>query len=64
MFIFTTKYKEQRVLQPNFLHGNAIFGHMGSFKGAAQKHQIMNYEQLLSSVFSCFHGLKNNLKPF
>ena len=40
------------------LHENAIFGHMGSFKGAAQKHQIINYVQLLSSVFSCFHGLK------
>ena len=47
MLIFSTKYKEQ----PNFLHGNAIFGHMGSFKGAAQKHQIMNYEQLLSCFF-------------
>ena len=54
MYIFSTKYKEQRMLQPNFLHGNAIFGHMGSFKGAAQKHQIMNYEQLLSSVFYVF----------
>ena len=43
MFILSTKFKGQRVLQPNFLHGNAIFGHMGSFKGAAQKHQIMNY---------------------
>ena len=64
MFIFSTKYKEQRVLQPNFLYGIAIFGLMGSFKGAAQKHQIMNYEQLLSSVFSCFHGLKNNLTQF
>ena len=52
------------VFQANFLHGNAIFGHMGNFKGAAQKHQIMNYEQLLSSVFSCSHGLKNNLKQF
>ena len=27
------------------------------------KNQIMNYEQLLSSVFSCFYGGKNwNLK--
>ena len=42
----------------------AIFSHMGSSKGAAQKHPIMSYEQLLSLVFSCFHGLKNNFKQF
>ena len=44
-----------------FQYGNTIFGHMGSSKGAAQKKPIMKYEQLLSSGFSCFHGLKNNL---
>jgi hypothetical protein len=52
------------VPQPNFQYGNAIFGHMGSSKEAAQKHPIMNYEQLLSSVFPSFHGLKDNLKIF
>ena len=62
MLIFSTKYKEQRVLQPNFLHGNAIFGHMGSFKGAAPKHQIMNFEQLLSSVFFMFSWTKKQSK--
>ena len=35
---------------------------MGSSKEAAPKYPIMNYEQLLSSVFPSFHGLKNNLK--
>ena len=50
--------------QPNFQYGNAIFGRMGSSKESAQKHPIMNYEQLLSSVFSCFHGLKSNLNFF
>jgi hypothetical protein len=50
------------VPQLNFQYGNPIFGHMGSSKEAAQKSQIMNYEQLFSSVFSCFRGLKNNLK--
>ena len=44
------------------IYGNAIFSHMGSSKGAAQKHSIMNYEQLLSSFFLCFRGLKNNLE--
>ena len=48
--------------QSNFQYGNTNFGHMGSSKEAAQKSSIMNYEQLLSSVFSCFHGLKNDLK--
>jgi hypothetical protein len=40
------------VLQPNFQYENAIFGRIGSSKGAAQKTQIMNYEQLFSLVFS------------
>jgi hypothetical protein len=30
-------------------------------KKLPKKSPIMNYEQLLSSVFSCFHGLKINL---
>ena len=55
------KVEAQRVLQPNFRYGNAIFGHMGSSKGAAPKNLIINYEQFLSSVYSCFHELKNNL---
>ena len=46
--------------QPNFQYGKSIFGRIGSSKKAAQKSPIMNYEQLLSSVFSCFHGLKFN----
>ena len=48
--------------RPNFQYGNTNFGHMDSTKEAAQKSPIMNYEQLLSSVFSCFHGLKDDLK--
>ena len=39
-----------------------IFGHMGS-QGSEEKHPITNYEELLSSFFTCFHGLKKlNLK--
>jgi hypothetical protein len=49
------------VPQPNFQDGKSIFGHMGSSKKAAPKDPIMNYEQLLSSVFSCLHGEKNDL---
>jgi hypothetical protein len=52
------------VPQPNFQYGKSIFGRIGSSKKAAQKSPIMNYEQLLSSIFSCFHGLKINLKFF
>ena len=33
-------------------------------KKLPKKSPIMNYEQLLSSVFSCFHGLKFNLNFF
>ena len=51
------KVERQRIRQPNFQYGNAIFGCMGSSKEASQKHLIMTYEQLLSSVFSCFQGL-------
>ena len=47
--------------QPNFQYGKSIFGHMGRSKKAAQKNPIMNYEQLLSTVFSCFHGQKFKL---
>jgi hypothetical protein len=46
------------VPQPNFQYGKSIFGRMGSSKKAAQKNPNTNYEQLLSSVFSCFHGQK------
>jgi hypothetical protein len=52
------------VPQPNFQYGNAIFGHMGSSKEAAQKSKIINYEQLFSLFFSFFRGLKKNLKKF
>ena len=48
--------KEQRVPQPNFQYGKSIFDRMGSSKKAAPKNPNMIYEQLLSSVFSCFHG--------
>ena len=57
MFIFSTKYKEQRVLQPNFLHGNAIFGHMGSFKGAAQK-------QVISTQLTFSGGMQSSKAVF
>ena len=33
----STKQKEQKVPQPNFPYGKSFFGHMGSFKEAAQK---------------------------
>ena len=35
---------------------------MGSTKKATKKNPIMNYEQLLSSVFTCFHGQKFEIK--
>jgi hypothetical protein len=35
---------------------------MGRAKKAAQKKPIMNYEQLLSLFFSCFHGQKFKFK--
>ena len=40
------------------------FGSYGQLRAVRGKNPIMNYEQLLSSVFSCFHGPKTNNQPF
>ena len=40
--------------QPNFQYEKSILGHMGSSKEAAQKHPIMNYEQLRARFFQVF----------
>jgi hypothetical protein len=43
------------------IHFLAIWAAQGS---QGKKELIMNYEQLFSLVFSCFHGQKNNLTFF
>jgi hypothetical protein len=44
--------------------GNQFSAIWAALKNAAQKNPIMNYEQLLSSVFSCFHGQKFKFLKF
>ena len=43
----------------------SVFQPNGQLRAVRKKpHPIMNYEQLLSSFFLCFHWQRNNLKNF
>ena len=57
---FQLQSKKNRGCLGLIQYGNAILGRLGCSKKVARKSPIMNYEQLLSSIFSCFHGLNNN----